>query len=199
MSSTQLKLDKNDDILIKNIRRLMHLHGLNEAELARKTAIPQSTLHKILSGFTADPRVSNLRVLADYFAVPLDTLFKAEPWDETAKNYGIASLSLPIISWCHCVDKNFYPGSLSPKNWNDWIVVERNSNTNGNYGLVTKPSMEPRFPRGTILIIDNTTQAHDGDLIVVQYPEAEDATIRELAIDGREKLLLPLNKNFLPR
>ena len=61
------------------------------------------------------------------------------------------------------------------------------------YALISKLSMEPRFPKKTILIIDPDLIPKDGDFIVVVYPHTDEATLRELSIDGPTQLLLPLN------
>ena len=55
--------------------------------------------------------------------------------------------------------------------------------------------MEPRFPRGTILIVDTQTKPTDGDFVIVHYATTKEATMRELSIDGPHQLLLPLNQN----
>ena len=65
--------------LVNNIKRLMMAKGLNEAKLAKRTNIPQPTLHKILSGKTEDPRVSTLKLLAEFFNVSLVAIIYTPP------------------------------------------------------------------------------------------------------------------------
>ena len=50
--------------------------------------------------------------------------------------------------------------------------------------------MEPRFPRGSVLIIDPLIAPEDGDLVVVYYRGTEEATIRKISLDGPTKELL---------
>jgi SOS-response transcriptional repressor LexA len=184
--------------LINNLKLLMAEAGTKEAELARRTHIPQPTLHKILSGKTADPRYSTLQSLAEFFGLTIDELHGEEV---AAKFSGIPSpkkqtQSVPIITWTNCIDWKQFISDLNANNWNNWIVIE--SDENDLFGLISKPCLEPRFPRDTTLIISPQTHPQDGDLVVVHYPETDEATLRELSIDGPNRLLHPLNTNSSP-
>jgi SOS-response transcriptional repressor LexA len=184
-----------DNAVINNLHRLMQHQGLSEAELARQTGVPQPTLHKILSNQTTDPRISTLKTLADFFKIPLDDLFSDNVLLQDTPTSGAKdSQSIPVISWEDCVKPN--PTSdLSPTNWEDWLVLDGANTIKHGYALISRPSMEPHFPRGTTLIVDPDVRPSDGDLIVVQYPDTESATLRELIIDGPNRMLIPLNQN----
>lgn len=180
------------EVLTANLHRLMQHSGISEAELARRSNIPQPTLHKILSGKTDDPRASTLKALANAFDVSIDELLSSVT---TFRHINTASKtqSIAIISWNECIGAAHFIANLTSTNWDHWIVSE--SLSQQAYGLATKASMEPHFPKGTILIIDPDMTAEDGDTIVVLYPNTQEATLRKLSIDGPEKLLLPLNAN----
>ena len=62
------------DPVAQNIRRMMNQFKVTEAEVSRRTHVPQPTIHKILSGKTTDPRASTLKSLADYFKISIDEL-----------------------------------------------------------------------------------------------------------------------------
>lgn len=178
------------DQLVGNIRRLMRKEGITEAELSRRTNLPQATVHKILSGKTADPRASTLKTLSDFFGISIDGLLTG--------NYQLMSLetpvqSIPVISWKDCIDHKTTIQKLTPSNWAQWVVSEFLGNQV--YALATKPSMAPRFPIGTVLYIDPSVTPSDGDQVVVFYPGCDEATLRELSSDGPTKLLLPINQN----
>jgi SOS-response transcriptional repressor LexA len=178
-----------EDVLVANLHRLLHSHNLTEAMLARLTKIPQPTLHKILSGKTEDPRISTLQSLANFFGVTIDELYSSSPYTEDKASVGIQSL--PIVSWSECLKGREFIDTLTPNIWDHWLVIEYSGKDL--YGLISKPSMEPRFPKGSTLIIDPQITPTDGDLVVVYYAGTQEATLRELSIDGPTKLLLPLN------
>lgn len=179
-----------DDVLVTNLQQLMRERQINEAELSRQTAIPQPTLHKILSGKTSDPRISTLKILAEFFDVALDELYQA--------NLGMTNkplpkgISIPVISWSECLHAEKHIDSVTTNNCEQWIVIDK-ADHDYIYGLVSKPSFEPFFPRGTILVIDSATEPTDGDLVIVHYPNTNEATLRELSIDGPTKQLSPIN------
>ena len=67
------KLEVNCNLSI-NLYKQMQKYGISEAELARRTHIPQPTLHKILAGKTEDPRFSTMQQLAAFFDLTVDEL-----------------------------------------------------------------------------------------------------------------------------
>lgn len=182
-------------LLINNLKGLMTAAHINEAELARQTGLPQPTLHKILAGKTSDPRYSTLVLLADFFAVSVDALYNENGVDY--KNPGrqtfAKTISIPILSWSECLN----PEELLNKNqshWNLWVNIE--SEAGNLYALISKPCCEPRFPKGSVLIINPNLPPQDGDFIIAKYPNTTEACLRELSIDGPNRLLLPLNGNY---
>lgn len=194
ISSFQTKMDTRNLIAV-HLYEQMQRYGINEAELARRTHIPQPTLHKILAGKTEDPRYSTLQQLAAFFNLTVDELVSGIKYNKPKSTNKVNSV--PIISWRDCLKGQDFINSLSIREWREWISVESVENTsNSVFGITSTASSEPHFPRGTILIIDPQIMPKDGDLVIVHYKNAEEATLRELSIDGPNKLLLPINPNF---
>jgi SOS-response transcriptional repressor LexA len=180
------------DTLASNLRSLMQSKNINEAELARNTKIPQPTLHKILSKKTIDPRASTLKALANYFGLTIDELLNTSA--RIRKEYPLFQTQpIAMISWSDCGKGSTFINTLTQANWEDWLVSEIVS-INA-FALRSKPSMEPHFPRGTILIINPELTAEDGDIILVHYPDTHEATLRQISVDGPTTLLLPINAN----
>jgi SOS-response transcriptional repressor LexA len=196
MSNLATSLESIDD-LTNTLHRLMDERKITEAELARRTNIPQPTLHKILSGKTGDPRASTLKSLACFFGVTIDMLLTGSlPVSAAITTNSTKTQSIAIISWSDCLQANKLLLTLNSTNWDRWITTEHTSTSA--YALSSKPSMEPRFPKGSILIIDNKITPEDGDLIVTHFPGTSEATLRELSIDGPSKLLIPICKSSTP-
>jgi SOS-response transcriptional repressor LexA len=185
LKKIDIETNRNQD-LISNIRNLIYTRGIKDVELCRQTNIPPATLHKILTGKTLDPRISTLQALAHYFNVTVDELY-------TGIQEKAVTQSIPVISWSDCTEAKNMLETLTPSNWENWITIE--TIAPHTYGLTTKPSMEPRFPKGTVLIIDSNIQAQDGDLVIVLYPNTREATLREYCSDGPTELLLSVNPN----
>jgi SOS-response transcriptional repressor LexA len=181
--------------LVHNIKRLMAAKGLNEATLAKKTSIPQPTLHKILSGKTADPRVSTLKLISEFFNISLDAVIYTPPheqFDLAINGVRRQTKHIPVISWQQCVDAASFLTTLAPSNWADWQIATVKSEQV--VSLVSKISMEPRFPKGTLLMLDLNAKPVDGDLVVAHYPNTDEATLRQLFLDGPVKRLNSLNQ-----
>lgn len=181
--------------LVHNIKRLMAAKGLNEATLAKKTSIPQPTLHKILSGKTADPRVSTLKLISEFFNISLDAVIYTPPheqFDLAINGVRRQTKHIPVISWQQAVEAANFLTILAPSNWEDWQIATVKSEQV--VTLVSKISMEPKFPKGTLLMLDLNAKPVDGDLVVVHYPNTDEATLRQLFLDGPVKRLNALNQ-----
>jgi transcriptional regulator with XRE-family HTH domain len=192
MSTTITLTELSSDLLANNLRRLSQDIGINEAELARRTKVPQPTLHKILSGETEDPRVSTLKELADFFSTTIDDLLTGTTSIARLKRlYSPEVHQVPIISWEECLDATSVIAELSPGNWSKWVVSTAAGK--GSYALYSKPSMEPSFQKDTILVIQPDLKPKDGDLLIVHYPDIQEAALRRLLLDGPVKLLLSVS------
>ncbi len=51
----------------------------NENALARRSGVPQPTIHRILTGESQDPRRSTIEKIASYFGVAADDFYKNAP------------------------------------------------------------------------------------------------------------------------
>ncbi|MGB0449486.1 MAG: helix-turn-helix domain-containing protein [Porticoccaceae bacterium] len=59
----------------KELARLMAKEGISQSGLSRATGVPQPTINRILSQVTQDPRRDSMAALANYFGVPIDSLY----------------------------------------------------------------------------------------------------------------------------
>lgn len=189
--------ENSRELLRINIRRLMQEKGINEADLARNAELPAATLHKILSGKTEDPRASTLTALANYFRISVDELLTGiVATKPISEDMNTSVQSYPVLTWHECINVPNILNTLTVSNWEKWIAGKAISKKA--YALTSKPSMEPYFLNGTMLIIDLTITAKDGDIVVVHYPSTNEATIRKLISDGPTIRLQSLNLSEPP-
>ena len=52
------------------------------------------------------------------------------------------------------------------------------------------------FPNGSIIIIDPAVEPRQGSFVVVRLDEAEQATFKQMVIDGGTRYLKPLNPRY---
>src|SRR5579862_3016503 len=138
-----------------NLEQLMKMHGdLSVSELARKTQVPQPTLHHILNGVTKKPRKQALEALAKFFSVSIPQLTGAIPLapilTKTIKET-LKITSVPIIEWEMLnkwpVVKNY---SVDLKE----IIIDKKVDQHSFAILMKDSSMEPMFPMSSLLVFD---------------------------------------------
>ena len=56
--------------------------------------------------------------------------------------------------------------------------------------------MEPEFTEGDTIIVDPEREALHANFVVVKLEDAQEATFKQLIIDGGQKFLRPLNAHY---
>lgn len=180
------------------LKELMATHRINATELARRINLPQPTIHRLLRGKTDDPKLSTLKLIANYFSITLDQLLGNTILEigNSPKNPLHRSLAIPIISWTDAINAESFIANLAVTNWEEWLLVDVKA-SRSSFGLKSKRSMEPCFPTGSSLIIDPKDTPQDGDLVIVSYKGITEATIREIVLDGPKQQLHSINNGSI--
>jgi len=177
--------------IANNLKNLLNSHHMTVNQLAQELSIPMMTVRRLILGETKDPRVSTLKLIADYFKVSVDSLLE-EQIPMFRRNLTHSSHHhIPIINW-HLAEKIESIHELDLKNWNAWQAVPpgiENTLSENTFALESRPSMYPRFPHDTIFIIDPDASPIDGDFVLVKIKENNELTLRELTIDPPDWLL----------
>lgn len=177
-----------DRTISATLRILLKESGLSEAELARQTGIPQTTLNRILLGFTEDPRASTLKTLAKFFCITVGQLLGAEPLPEE-RIVGLYSpvrrdalTSIPLIEWNQIKSWLFERDKTTPYTRETWVVTERQLSSTS-YALRSLPFMSPRFKPDSILIVDTEIDYSDGHFVIVAL-DGITPTVRRVMKEG---------------
>lgn len=184
------------------ISKLMQEVGINEAELARKTDIPQPTLHRILSGATQSPRGLSLAPIANFFSVTINQLMGIDELPgvriagtHNSRIYGWTPI--PIISWQKAAIWNKFKKKLQQSSWKAWTSTDLSVSDTAFALLVETDAMSPTFNEGTILVVDPFIKARNRDYVIVSLVSNNTTTFRQLLIDGDTKYLKSINADFL--
>lgn len=179
-----------------NLQYLMKMHGnLSVSELARRTKIPQPTLHHILNKATKNPRKEALQALANFFAISVAQLVGTLPLQpiipDSIKN-SLKIMSVPILDWNLIKDR--IQGDSTLPTTSEIII---SSNASHNSFAVTMPdsSMEPMFPEQSILIFDPAKQSKDRDFVIVYSPDTNSYTFNRLFIEDDEYFIKQKQKD----
>lgn len=171
--------------LSKNLRMLLDKNNVTESKIAQSLNIPVMTVRRLVSGETTDPRISTLKLIADYFNVSVDSLMKDNNPETIAQMSKIMPQFIPVLNWRTLTDVNSI-AEIDLKSWTDWYPIVLGSKfelSKDAFALESRPSMQPRFPIKTLFIIDPTISHNDGDIVLIKMQSSGDLSLRELIID----------------
>ena len=197
---TEIK-DKSQNIP-KNLYALLKSKELNANQLAQLLGIPMMTIRRLLSGETSDPRVFTLKLIANYFGVTIDSLIEKNPIVTNNSLEKARPFFVPKLNW-EIVSKIKSLNDINLSDWKEWQSISLNEKekvSNNAFALESRPSMFPRFSKGTLFIFDNDVIPRDGDIVLIKLIKNNELTLRELLIDPPEWQLHPIvpGSNILP-
>lgn len=168
--------------------------NITQKELSSKAYTSQSTLQSIEAGVTKNPR--NLEALARALnCTPEFLQFGITATDNANVTPAIISKNnLPLISWVqagnwseigalHHDDIEHY---LCPVNCSGRAFVLK----------IQGESMAPRFNEGEHIYVDPEAQPENGSFVVARLEDENQATFKQLIIDGNKKYLKALNPDW---
>lgn len=195
MNTKQIIDDTSEARIIGiNIKCLMQSRNISETRLARELKVSVMTIRRVISGETSDPRISTLSLIADFFNVSVDSLLERR--DTPVMNIrDNQPMFIPILSWEDL--KNFYNqnSNFDSESWERWhpIINTPHLKLNHNaFAIESKPSMQPYFPKGTLIIINPFDEPLDNDIVLIKTNASCEYSLRELVIDAPKWILQPI-------
>lgn len=179
--------------------------NLSEGELGRRSGVPQPTIHRIATNAVASPRQENVEKIAKALKVSSDWLWKGGSQKETStaaetnvepgpaiKGY------VPLISW---VQAGAWCEVSDVRTMDDaeiWLPCAA-SHSSQSYALrVRGLSMFNQYERrsfrdGDIIFVDPAKDAENGSLVIAKLMDSQEATFKQLVMEGNRRFLKPLN------
>jgi SOS-response transcriptional repressor LexA len=188
----------NNSSLSIILKGLMTELEINESELARRTGIGQPVVHRICSGETDNPKVATLSPIANFFAISISQLIGDEPLspDRIPGTFNPDAQSwrqIPLLAWEQIPS---WP-KLAPKPGPMPTISTDIELSQYSYAVAVRDTtMEPRFPEGTILIVDPDLQPNNLDFAIVHIEGSHLPNFKQILIDGEHTILKPLNSDF---
>lgn len=188
----------NTNKIAENIKTRMREIGLTQNELAEKAGISQVTVHKLISG-----KISRTSRLID-----IAKALECDPeWLSTGKGH-----FNPITNANNVVNGPQVKGHYPLISWvqaGTWQSIEEIST----YDAVRYPcpvkcsdrtfllrirgiSMEPKFREGELIFVDPEVEPLNGRYVVARLDNENEATFKQLIIEGTHKFLKPANPNW---
>ncbi len=183
--------------LTKIIKQLMADKQINAAELARRTQLPQPTVHRIVTGATTMPHKGSLQSIADFFNVTEDQLRGLEPipnlsveFESTSSNNTFKNV--PILSWPQARNWQHYTDSEQASE-QEYLLTDAVVSQHAFALIMQDASMEPQIALNSKLIIDPDKKTHDRSFILVYLNNSNSTVLRQLIIDANQHFIKALS------
>ncbi|MGD9153416.1 MAG: S24 family peptidase [Gammaproteobacteria bacterium] len=175
------------------LKLLLNTARINESALSRAINIPRTTINRLASGKTPDPRASTLQAIAQYFNISVEQLLGNQPIN--APN--TPSKQIPIISWDAVNTWDAIKQNLSISNHKSWVSSTNLNKAENNFAIkITGDAMWPLFAENTILIIDPDKQPKNRDFVLAYRGKNNETIFRQLIMEGQYKFLTAVNEIF---
>ncbi|MCF4990822.1 helix-turn-helix domain-containing protein [Pseudomonas gessardii] len=194
------------------IAQRMNEMNLSEGELGRRSGVPQPTIHRIVTNAVVSPRHQNVEKIAKALKVSSNWLWKGgDQSDQGAKHINGGAVAennvepgptikgyVPLISW---VQAGAWCEVTDVKTLDDaevWLPCAA-SHSNQSYALrVRGLSMFNQHERrsfrdGDIIFVDPAKDAENGSLVIAKLVDSQEATFKQLVMEGSRRFLKPLN------
>lgn len=181
------KLSRNLDLLMTEAR-------LNAEELSRRINLPASTIKKIRNNADANPTLSTLLPLADYFSLTISQLVGDEtfPRSRMKGSYRInpdREQRIPLISW---QDALIWPNmNKQPK----FTIKSEHKYSKNAYALRVEEEDWENLAKDTILLIDPALKVEHRDFIIVSKNKKL-PTLKQVLFDEGEMYLKPITQGY---
>jgi transcriptional regulator with XRE-family HTH domain len=191
-------------IISKNIILLMEHHNIkNESKLAQLANIPQSTINKIISGNTPDPRISTILPIAKYFNVTLDTLLNENPIFaselQDIEAYNAPNQLIPLVTYNELLEIHSHLDSLTPGTWPHWLPIPRQTQkTACYYAVLLTNTLDEPFEQASILILSNDNGLPNNRYCLLQHIKSNTTYLKKIKLNDGKKWLFALQKNLPP-
>ena len=172
------------------LKKLIEVHELTVAELARRVNLPQPTIQRIAAGVYKTPRISTLQPIAEYFDLTINQLrgFETIPYLSSIKK------TIKSISLLNRQQVNLWP--TIEKNTTQYVISEINLGEKSFAMYMPDSSMDPLIPKGSTLLVDPSKVPHYGSYIVVKLQNYSEVIVRQLITDATDKFIKALSPEF---
>lgn len=190
----------------RKIDSLRRTKKWTQEDLAARVGVSVSTINSWIKG-TRTPEMENLRKIASVFGMSLDEFLREKP-ERDAKAESLypspKTKSVQLLSWGQAARRSESADSGDSLAAEYSLAGDRDGGvlTTVNVGKnafalqVKGDSMEPEFSDGCTIIVDPGKKAVHGSYVVVHVEDDEEATFKELIVDGSRKYLKPVNNRY---
>jgi SOS-response transcriptional repressor LexA len=183
------------------LNRLMQECDTDGVQLSKNTGVPTTTINRLRSGDSKNnPTLTTLVPLAEFFSVTVSQLIGDEslPQDRekgTHKPNVSGWKPIPHLSWEQVTCWPNARAEVEPE-INEWTATDITVSENAFALTMEGDSMYPRFPEGTVLIIEPKCTIGNRDFIIILPKDQAKPLFKQILIDGTDCYIKSLNKDF---
>lgn len=188
----------------QRLQSQMNSRGVKAADIHRKLGISKSTVSKWINGLT-EPKGENAVRLASFLRCNISWLLegKGSPTKNIELELGPDLRGkAPLISWVQAGKwKEVDMESLQQSPETTYYQHTANV-SDAAFALRVKGDSMTSFtggksiPEGSVIIVDPNMQAEHGKVVVALLTDSDEATLKQLVIDGGTKYLKPFNNSY---
>lgn len=178
------------------LTHLLFAKRISPTELARLVGLSQPTIQRMVTGTTTNPHRVALQRVADFFQVSIEQLKGLGPisWLEPKTPEALGWSKVPLVTWAQTDIENAANGALAKDTEQLYTDAKVGARA---FALTMKDaSMEPQFPKETLLIIDPEKIPEDRSLVLAAFANHPEAVFRQLLINGHLRYLKPISPDF---
>ncbi|QPI65855.1 LexA family protein [Vreelandella venusta] len=194
------------------LKKARKLAGLNQAELAKKIGVQQTSISDLERGKSKSTSFSTqmaheLGVSALWLATGKGEMVPSAVSSVSDSNVSMAPTPMryyryPVISsvqagkFAECVVP--YPSGMEEQHESTdydakgpafWLEVSGDS-------MTAPAGVRPSITEGTLVLVDTGIEATPGKLVVAQLDESNEATFKKYIVESGQKYLKPLNPAY---
>ena len=176
-------------ILNENISKLLTKHKLTLTELHRNTNVPMATLKRMQSDSNANPTISSLLPIAEFFNVSVNQLVNSQIQNGTSPG-----INYDTENWQKIPHYTWHQIAANELETNDFIQADVDSDR-GIFAITIDDEQFNEMLYGCILIVD-PAETHDASSYVVTQTVVSGAvSIYRLNVKQEGQIIMmPLNK-----
>lgn len=151
------------------VRKLMEHFKMSEADLCRGVNLPQTTINRLLTGQTCDPRISTLAILAQFFDISLDQIIGKEKLILNPSYNQAKGSTIPVIEWTD-LQTWISHENCSECDLHHFIKTEKTLSP-GSFAIKTPVACEPVFGKDSLLIMNrlHDSKPLEGQMVLVEF------------------------------
>ena len=181
--------------LSKNIIALLKETHTTVYELSKQIKLQQSVITRIVNGDTLNPNIATIQKIASFFNVTISQLFGEVRLSENRISGEITSNlelnSIPLLDWNEIEDWLKNKSSFPVKSHIKTELSEDHDSSLFSVKVLDS-SLEPRYFKGTTLILDSQRKAKNKDVVLISN-NSPTPVLKRILIEGNDSYLKSLN------